>query len=155
MIYKWKRPWTSNVFMYRFGKDWSVPSWHVSRILVNQRIRGGVMFLTQAWVLLKWKSTQLYIIVLWLFYVTKTRDYSKFLLSCQIEVKIKQGKSTSYYIWTWVNFHLSSTQAWVRNSAPPCSVVYHDIVTWALDASGPVSGCAWGRSQKISESVRL
>ena len=31
--------------------------------LIN--IRGGVLFLTQAWVLLKWKSTQLDIFILW------------------------------------------------------------------------------------------
>ena len=28
-------------------------------------IWGGVLFLTQAWVLLKWKSTQLGILILW------------------------------------------------------------------------------------------
>ena len=46
-------------------------------------------------------------------------DYSTFLLSSQIKVKIKQRKSTFYEIGAWVNFHLSNTQAWVRNSTPP------------------------------------
>ena len=78
-----------------------------------------MLFLTQAWVLLKWKSTQLDIFILWWFYLTEVHDHSKFLLSCQIKVKIMQGTSTFYQTWTWVNFYLSNTQAWVRNSTPP------------------------------------
>ena len=40
--------------------------------------RGGVLFLTQAWVhvLLNWKSTQLDIFILWYFYLTKVHDYN-------------------------------------------------------------------------------
>ena len=78
-----------------------------------------LLMLCRATVLLKWKSTQLNILILWWLYLTKVHDYSKFLRSYQIKVKIKQWKSMFYQIWTWENFHLSNTQAWVRNSTPP------------------------------------
>ena len=95
-----------------FSKKWI----HIAQMDINW---GGVLFLTQAWVLHKWKSTQLDIFILWYIYLTKVHDQSKLLLSCQIRVKIKKGKSMFYYIWTWVNFYLSNTQAWVRNSTTP------------------------------------
>ena len=50
---------------------------------------GGVLFFTHVWVLLKWKSTQLNIFILWLFYLTKIHDDGRFLISCQVKVKIK------------------------------------------------------------------
>ena len=78
-----------------------------------------LLILCRATVLLKWKSTQLNILILWWLYLTKVHDYSKFLRSYQIKVKIKQWKSMFYQIWTWENFHLSNTQTWVRNSTPP------------------------------------
>ena len=73
-------------WMYFLESD----KWNISKLW------GGVLLLTQACVLLKGKSTQLHIFILRLFYPTKVRDFSKFLLSCELKVNIKQGKSTFY-----------------------------------------------------------
>ena len=54
-------------------------------------IRSGVLFLTQAWVLLKQKFPQLNIFIMGQFYLKKVNDYSKSLLSCKINILIMQG----------------------------------------------------------------
>ena len=86
---------------------------------IDQKLKMSVMFLIQAWVLLKWKFTQVHI---WLnvdfpcLIFTIIWSESRDLLYSWTFVKKKYHKIE---IFSWVDFHLSKTQAWVRNSTRP------------------------------------
>ena len=129
-------PWIGN-FWYQMRR-WSV-RWSAFRV--------GVLFLTQAWVLLKQKFTQ--------GHIYQDVDF------CLIVTLIWQG--SRYLLWSWtcfkqschimkifsrVDFHLSNTQTWVRNSTPPKIKPGSDRVMHVISSFSNVRQLAIGLLQK-------